>query len=117
MKRTLENQVDLADLPAVWRWLKELAKRDPVGFLYLTRGNIRPFALLWGKAHWQPKDHPDWTHGWSFSDEGLNWIILSGPRGTSYRLRPSGDDFITDPKVTRGAVAFLERLLTQLTPT
>lgn len=113
---TSDNQIDLADLPGVWRWLKDLARRDPEGFLFLSRGNVRAFEQHWGPAQWQPQPPSDWTAGWSFSEDGLSWIVLSGPRSTSYRIRLSGDDLRNDPKVTRAAIAFLERLMARLIP-
>jgi len=115
MNAPADTQLDIADHPAIWRWLKEKARRDPEAFLYLTRGNVRSFTAFYGRAHWRIKGDPTWTHGWSFSEEGLNWIVLSGPTSTGYRLRPSGDDFLTDTRVGLGGVAFLDRLLTRLT--
>lgn len=118
LEETNEHQIDVADHPMVWRWLLETAKHDTEGFVCLTRGNVNAFLALWGEpqGRWKGKDR-EWTHAWNVTEEGLSWVVLSGPLSTSYRLRFTGSKKIhlTDPRVAAGAVAFLQRLMTQLT--
>lgn len=113
-----EQQVDVADHPMIWRWFLEKAKHDAEGFVCLTRGNVPRFLALWGEpqGRWKGKER-EWTHAWNVTEEGLSWVILSGPVSTSYRLRFTGNKKIhlANPKVAAGAVGFLQRLLADLT--
>jgi hypothetical protein len=114
--RKPDTQLDVADHPLIWRWLKETSRSDPEGFLRLSRGNVQALTRLLGKAGWRIADHPDWTHGWTVVEEGLTWAVLSGPHSTCYRLRVPGEAeaYRQDPRVAVGGVAFLQRLLTRL---
>jgi hypothetical protein len=115
---TNEQQIDVADHPMVWRWLTDKAKHDSEGFVCLTRGNVNRFLALWGlpQGRWKGQDR-EWTHAWNVTEEGLSWVVLSGPQSTSYRLRFVGSKkvHLADPRVASGAVGFLTRLLSHLT--
>lgn len=110
-------QIDVSDHPMIWRWMQETAKHDIEGFVCLTRGNVNAFLARWGKpvARWKDKNR-EWTHAWNVTEEGISWLILSGPQSSAYRLRYTGskEAYLADPRVADGAVTFLKKLLTQL---
>lgn len=112
-----DQPVDVSDHPMVWRWFRETARHDPEGFACLARGNVPALLALWGapQAKRRAKGR-EWTHAWQVAEEGLNWLVMSGPVETRYVLRCTGDRdaMINDPRVAAGAVAFLQRLLTHL---
>jgi hypothetical protein len=114
---TSEQQIEVGDHLVAWRWLKEKARIDPEGFLRLVGPNAKRFERLWGAPHWTSDGGKGWTHAWAISRHNLNWMILSGPDSTIYRLRvPSdGEDFLADPRVGIGATAMLSELLDTLT--
>lgn len=112
-----EQQIEVGDHLVAWRWLTEKARIDPEGFVRLVGPNRERFTRLWGPAHWTSDGARGWTHAWAISRNSLNWMILTGPDSTFYRLRvPSdGEDFLADPRVGVGATATLSELLDLLT--
>jgi hypothetical protein len=114
------QELDIIDHSVVSRWLLETAKHDPEGFVCLTRGNRAAFLALWGAPSITLKATPEapWTEGWAVTENGLAWLVLTGPTSTCYRLRFTGDKatFLHDPRVNAGAVSFLKQLLAQLNP-
>lgn len=113
-----EQHVDVSDHPMIWRWFMETAKHDPEGFVCLSRGNVPALLALWGTPQGKRAGNgKEWTHVWNVAEDGLNWVVMSGPVETRYVLRCSGsrDALLNDPRVAAGAVAFLQRLLAHLT--
>lgn len=114
-----EQQIEVGDHVVAWRWMKEKARNDPDGFLRLAGPNVRRLEKILGKAQWRSSGERGWTHAWAVARHGLNWMILSGPESTIYRLRvPSdGEDYLQDRRVGIGAVAMLSELLDALSST
>jgi hypothetical protein len=111
-----EYQIDVADHPAAGLWLRETAKRDPDGFMRLIGPNEQALARIFGKPEWSNDGSKGWTHGWSLYENNMNWLILTGDRGTYFRLRVPvpGDAWLADAKVGAGIVQYLGQLLRRL---
>lgn len=111
-----EYQVDVADHPNVMLWMKDIAKKDPEGFLRLIGDNTRTFKKMWGKETWRNDGQKGWTHGWALYQNNMHWLVLTGPFGTIFRLRVStkGDEYLNDAKVGTGIVRYLNSLLPQV---
>lgn len=112
--QTLE--VDIAELTEVWDWMRETARTDADLFWRLSRPNQHVFSKLWGRGGVQKgKDGVMWT--WKFRHQGLHWVITTGATGTRYALmKPvEGASYHQDPRVSRGAMTFLQALGRQLT--
>ena len=112
-----EQQIDIGDHPVAWRWMVEKARTDPEGFVRLVGPNYERMERLWGPAHWKADGARGWTHAWAIGRNSLNWMVLTGPDSTYYRLRVSsdGEDFLADPRVGVGATATLSEFLELLT--
>lgn len=108
-----EYQVDVADHPNVMLWFKDIARKDPEGFLRLIGDNTKTFKKLWGKETWTNDGKKGWTHGWALYQSNMHWLVLTGPWGTIFRLRIStqGDEYLSDVKVGTGVVRYLNTLL------
>lgn len=109
-----DELVDIADHPAVWRWMRDLARRDPEGFSRLSGPNLSRLQHLYGRPEWESSGDKAWTHAWGVHDHHLSWVIQSGPESTWIKLRvPAGTshDYLSDPRVGVGATAFLQTLL------
>lgn len=119
MSTPTDKQIDIGDHPVAYRWLKETAKSDPEGFLRLVGPNRRRLTKLYGSPHWTAEAGKGWSDAWELQRNGLNWMILTGPDDTIYRLRvPSdGEDYLADPRVGVGIVSTLSDLLDHLTST
>lgn len=111
-----EYQIDVADHHTAGVWLRETAKRDPDGFMRLIGPNTREFTRMFGKPDWNNDGSKGWTHGWSLYENSMNWLILTGERGTYFRLRVPvpAETWLADPKVGAGIVQFLTQLLNRL---
>lgn len=115
-----DHMLDVIDHPAVARWMKETAQRDPEGFLLLVGPNAEEFTRLFGPAEWthsgEKAQSKGWTHGWKLHENNLQWQVLTGPNGTFFRLRTptSSDAYLHDPKVGVGIVSYLSALLRTL---
>lgn len=111
-----EQQVDIADHKVAWRWMKELARRDPEGFARLTGGNRKRLESLYGPPQWTQDGKHGWTAAWSVHDSGLTWIILTGQDQTIFRLRVPNDveDYLVEPRVGVGIINYLQTLLRRL---
>ena len=111
-----EYQIDVADHPAVALWLRDVARRDPEGFIRLVGPNVDDFHRLFGKPDWNNDGEKGWTHGWSLYENSMHWLVLTGPRGTYFRLRVPvpGDIWLADPKVGAGINHYLDQLLRRL---
>lgn len=111
-----EYQIDVADHPAAGLWLRETAKRDPDGFIRLIGPNVEAFSRLFGKPDWTDDGKKGWTHGWSLYENSMNWLVLTGPNGTYFRLRVPvpGEAWLSDPKVGAGIIQYLSQLLRRL---
>ena len=111
-----EYQIDVADHPNVMLWLKDLARKDPEGFLRLVGDNTVFFERLFGKPTWRNNGEKGWTHGWALYESNMHWLVLTGPQGTIFRLRlaTTGDDYLKDPRVGTGVARYLTTLLQQL---
>ena len=111
-----EYQIDVADHPTVSLWLRDTAKRDPDGFLRLICPNTETFKKMFGKPDWVNDGSKGWTHGWALYENSMHWLVLTGPRGTYFRLRVPlpGEAWINDPKVGTGIVQYLSFLLQKL---
>ena len=112
-KKRSEYQIDIADHPNVMLWIKNVAKKDPEGFLKLIGDNVDTFKKLWGKEAWTNDGSKGWTHGWAIYENSMHWLVLTGPSGTIFRLRLStkGEEYLSDPKVGAGIVRYLNALL------
>ena len=108
-----EHQVDVIDHPAVALWMKETARKDPEGFMRLAGPNVRPFTRMWGKPDWKNAGEKGWTHGWGIYENNMHWLVLTGPKGTLFRLRMTtpGDSYLSDPRVGVGVTQYLSSLL------
>jgi len=106
------QQVDAADHPHAARWLRETARRDPIGYLRLTGPNRRRLEAIYGRPTLKADGKNGWAAGWTLTEFNLSWIILTGEDGTLFRLRlPGGsDDHLSDPRVGVGITRFLQSL-------
>ena len=111
-----EHQIDVVDHPQVYMWMKDTARKDPEGFLRLVGPNEKEFTILFGAPQWQNNGSKGWTHGWSVHESNLNWLILTGPQGTYFRLRlpVSGETYLNDPKIGVGVTQYLNYLLKKI---
>lgn len=71
---------------------------------------------MFGKPDWENDGSKGWTHGWSLYENSMNWLVLTGSRGTYFRLRVPipAEAWLADPKVGAGIVQFLSQLLKRL---
>lgn len=112
-----DPHIDIADHPIVWRWIKEMARKDPTSFSMLTRDNTDSFDIIFGPAKYRSNGEKGWCRGWSFVQYGMAWLVTTGPQGTVYRIKTVGDgeEYLKDPKVSTGAIQFFQSLQQQLT--
>lgn len=112
-KTRQDPQIDVADHPNVMLWMKDVAKKDPEGFLRLIGDNSQDFKKLWGKPTWTNDGSKGWTKGWQVYENNLHWIVLTGPSGSIFRLKVSTrpEDYLNDPKVGVGVIQYLNHLL------
>lgn len=111
-----EYQIDVADHTTAGLWLRETAKRDPDAFMRMIGPNVKEFTKMFGKPDWENDGSKGWTHGWSLYENSMNWLVLTGSRGTYFRLRVPipAEAWLADPKVGAGIVQFLSQLLKRL---
>lgn len=115
VERRAESRIDVADHPAVARWMRERARTDPEGFLRLAGPNRRRLEARLGKPRWR-SSKDGWSAGWSLVEHGLSWIILTGKSGTIFQIRIRGlpDSYLQDPGVGLGIIRFLEEISAHL---
>lgn len=106
--------MDFSDIPATWRWMKETARTDPEGFLWLSLGQAEAFGRLHGPARWvfDKKTGHEWTHGWIVFDGGRTFLILTGAHSSRYLVQGDAPD---DMEVAQACIGFLGELLRRLT--
>ncbi len=111
-----EHQIDVIDHPAVAAWMKDIAKKDPEGFVRLIGPNQRTFSILFGKPSWRGDESKGWTHGWAIYENSLHWMVLTGPAGTFYRIRLpiAGENYLSDPRSGVGIVQYLQSLISRI---
>lgn len=111
-----EHHVEVADHPQVMLWMKDMAKRDPQGFLRLAQDNTKIFRQWWGKETWTNDGSKGWTSGWALYENNLNWLVLTGVHGTIFRLRVStrAEEYLSDPRVGVGVTQYLAQLMKAL---
>jgi hypothetical protein len=112
-----DELLDVVDHPTVWRWMRDLSRRDPEGFARLCSDNLVRVKRIYGRPDWLSNDNKPWTHAWAVSANGLNWVIQCSSESTWFKIRvPAGSslDYISDPRVGAGANAFLQILLRRL---
>lgn len=112
-KTKSEYQVEVADHPNVMIWMKQVAKKDPEGFLRLVGDNTQIFRKMWGKENFKDEGGKGWTSGWSIYENSLHWLVLTGEQGTLFRLRISmdGESYLKDPRVGVGVIQYLTWLM------
>ncbi len=111
-----EYQIDVIDHPSVGMWMKDIAKKDVQGFIKLVGPNEKEFTKLYGKANWTNDGSKGWTHGWTIYENSMHWLILTGPKGTYFRLRvpTPGESYLNDPRVGVGIIQYLNTLLKKI---
>lgn len=119
VKRKPSNQVgiivDVINHPVVGRWMTETAKQD-VGFCRLVEPNNQRFYKKFGKSTWKHTGNEGWSEGWAVSDNGLNWMLLTGEEGTKFKvvLSISEEEFKSNVKMGLGITAYLQTLMQDL---
>lgn len=117
-----ETIIDIADHPHVWKWLKNLANQSSTqdGFIRLfLDDNTERFKRLYGhKPDWKGKSEEEWTHGWTktLKMSSLKWMILTGPKGSIYRIQVflTPEEFCNDVSIGIGIKKELEELMNTL---
>ena len=111
-----EYQIDVIDHPSVMLWMKDIAVKDPEGFVSLTRDNTEQMRKLFGKEVWTNDGSKGWSSGWAVYENNLQWSILTGRGGTIFRLRSHipVSEYLNDPRVGVGVVQYLGYLLKKL---
>ena len=111
-----ERVIDVADHPMAWRWMKELAKRDPYSFARLVENNTQRFQTYFGPPTWVTPDGHSKMYGWAKRVNGLQWIIVSGDQGTQFRVQTPAlrEEFIHDKRIGLGLTQALQEWLDML---
>lgn len=118
-----ETIIDIVDHPHVWKWFKNLANHESTqaGFIRLfLDDNTERFKRLYGsKPDWiGSSEEEEWTHGWTrtLPTSGLKWMILTGPKGTIYRIQvfATPEEFCNHVAIGIGIKKELEDLMNNL---
>lgn len=112
-------QIEVADHPLAWRWLRDRAAHDAEGFARFAGDNRRRLERIYGKPTWTNDGSKGWTSAWAVQKNSLNWVIYTGPGSTMFRVRSPGDPqtFLDDSRVGPGLVNALKEFYDILTGT
>lgn len=115
-KINTSNFIDISEHPNCWYWMKETSRQDTDGFSRLIGDNSSRFHRLFGKPNWKSNIKEGWTEGWAISEAGLNWAILTGSKGTIFKinLSISEEEFKTNNKIGLGITNYLQKLIIEL---
>jgi hypothetical protein len=108
----MTNEFDIIDHPLVLLWFKEFAKNEPLGFSFLTKGNINYFKSIWGPSSGQTQKFAYWKKEYL----GINIYIYSDETATFYKVQYLGekDNFINDKKMGSYLIGFLTKFNKEL---
>jgi len=107
--------IDIADHPVVMRWMEETARRTPDAFNRLIGPNERRLETLFGRPAWRGRGMM--TRGWHVHENGLHWVIQTGPGGTLFRWQTRQDpaSVLADARIGTGSIVVLGRWMRHLT--
>lgn len=108
---------DASQHPQVSRWLRQLAERQPQGFLRLTGENRKRLKGVLGPPHKISKTSANKEWIWKIERGNVVAWVLSGEMGTILHLYYPGifSAFLNDREIGGQAIAVLNDLLQSLT--
>lgn len=111
-----EKNIDVFEHKQVYLWLNNLAKEETEKFILLTGNNLKQLQSLMGKPSFTGDGKSGWTHAWTTTREGLNFIISASDKQTIYYLQTpvNYEEYLSDSKVGISIIEFLTQLLKDL---
>lgn len=108
----MTNEFDIIEHPLVFMWMKEYAKTDPLGFVFLTQGNAEFFEHFWGASSGKTQKYQYWKK----DHLGITLYVYSDDNITYYKVQYLGDKetFITDRKMGAYLTGFLSKLVKEI---
>lgn len=103
----MTNEFDIIDHPLVLLWFKDFAKNEPLGFSYLTKGNVTYFTSIWGAPAGQTQKFSYWKREYL----GITIYVYSDESATFYKVQYLGEKeaFMNDKKMGSYLTGFLSK--------
>ncbi len=104
-------EIDIIEHQTVLFWFKEFAKTEPLGFCFLTQGNINFFKRIWPNFEKNEK-----FFIWEKEFSQIKFKIYSNHQETIYRIIFDGpkNEFINDRKMGAYTTMFLKKLVEEI---
>jgi hypothetical protein len=104
----MTNEFDIIEHPLVILWLKEFAKNEPLGLIFLTGGNVSLFKNKWGN----PSGATQNLQYWKREHSGINIYVYADENITFFKVQYLGDKekFLQDKKIGTYITGFLSKL-------
>jgi len=108
----MTNEFDIIEHPLVAKWFAEFAKTEPLGFSFLTRGNIEYFESIWGKSTGQAQGFLYWKREYL----GIIIYVYSDENSSFYKVQYLGtkDLFVNDQKMGSYLLEFLNKFVKEI---
>lgn len=108
----MTNEFDIITHPLVFLWLKEFAKNEPLGFVFLINGHMDYFKSIWGIESGKTNSFSYWKKEYL----GINIFIYSDNETTFYKVQYLGEkeNFINDKKMGAYLTGFLSKFSKEL---
>ena len=90
----MTNEFDIIDHPLVLLWFKDFGKNEPMGFSFLTQGNVNYFRNIWGTPSGQTQKFFYWKRDYL----GITIYVYSDNNATFYKVQYLGEkeSFVND---------------------
>jgi hypothetical protein len=104
----MTNEFDIIEHPLVLFWLKDFAKSEPLGLIFLTEGHNKLFKTKWGNPSGVTQNLSYWKRDYL----GITIYVYSDEKITFYKVQYLGDKetFIQDKKMGSYLTGFLTKL-------